>query len=56
MMDYDMICDAHYGYSPTHGELYEMLPNDQKVKWLKGMGANSTEELLRNILELNVVK
>ena len=56
MMDYEMICEADYGYSPTHGELYEMLPNDEKVKWLKGLGATSTEEMLRNILELNVVK
>ena len=56
MMDYEMIIEADYGYSPTHGELYEMQPNDEKVKWLKGIGASSTEELLRNILELNVVK
>jgi len=56
MMDYDMIIEADYGYSPTHGELYEMQPNDEKVKWLNGMGAFSTEELLRNILELTVVK
>jgi len=56
MMDYEMIIEADYGYSPTHGELYEMLPTDEKVKWLNGMGASSTEEMLRNILELNVVK
>lgn len=56
MMDYDMIIEADFGYSPTHGEIYEMQPNDEKVKWLKGMGATSTEELLRNILELTVRK
>ncbi|MFC7686214.1 HAD family hydrolase [Ureibacillus sp. GCM10028918] len=56
MMDYDMIIEADYGYSAIHGELYEKQPNDEKVKFLNGMGATSTEELLRNILELNVVR
>lgn len=56
MMDYDMIVEADHGYSPMHGELYEKQPNDEKVIFLNGMGATSTEELLRNILELNVVK
>ncbi|QCR31000.1 HAD family hydrolase [Lysinibacillus sp. SGAir0095] len=56
MMDYDMIIDADYGYSQLHGELYEKQPDDEKVIWLNGMGATSTEELLRNILELNLVR
>ncbi len=56
LMDYDMIIEADFGYSPTHGELYEMRPTDEKVRWLNGMGATSTEELLRSILALNVVK
>ncbi|MDN4494758.1 HAD family hydrolase [Ureibacillus aquaedulcis] len=56
MMDYAMLLEADYGYSQTHGELYEKQPNDEKVIFLNGLGAMSTEELLRNILELNVVR
>ena len=54
IMDYDMLIQADVGYSPIHGELFEVQGNDLKVKWLNGKGATSTEELMSNLLELHV--
>lgn len=53
IMDYDMLIQANIGYSPTHGELFQVLGNDEKVKWLYNKGAASTEELISNLLKLN---
>jgi hydroxymethylpyrimidine pyrophosphatase-like HAD family hydrolase len=52
LMDYDMILLAEHGFSPTHGELYDVKRNDSRVKWLNRKGAGSAEELLQNLLEL----
>lgn len=52
VMDYDMILRADHGYSPTHGELFDVKRNDASIKWLNRKGAGSTEELLQNLLNL----
>ncbi|OCA86791.1 hypothetical protein A8L44_05795 [Bacillus sp. FJAT-27986] len=52
LMDYDMIAIADKGYSLKHGELYDVKPNDPKINWLKGKGAASTEDLIKNLLSL----
>ncbi len=54
IMDYDMIIQADEGYSPKHGELYEVQGNDSKVRWLNENGVASTEELISNLMELKV--
>jgi hydroxymethylpyrimidine pyrophosphatase-like HAD family hydrolase len=56
LMDYEMLTQAAIGYSPTHGELFEMQGNDSKVTWLKEQGAASTEELLSHLLEMTTKK
>jgi hydroxymethylpyrimidine pyrophosphatase-like HAD family hydrolase len=52
LIDYDMIVQAEYGYSPAHGELHERKEHDSKVNWLNRNGAGSAEELLQIILKL----
>ncbi|WEG14623.1 HAD hydrolase family protein [Pullulanibacillus sp. KACC 23026] len=54
LMDYDMLLQADYGFSPKHGELFERRAEDAKIKWLNKMGAGSTEELLETILQLDL--
>ncbi|WP_342511893.1 HAD family hydrolase [Sporosarcina sp. FSL K6-1522] len=53
LMDYDMLLQADIGYSPAHGEIFERRENDSKVAWINAAGATSTEDLLRNILQLD---
>ena len=52
LMDYDMIAIADKGYSLQHGELYEVKPDDEKIKWASGKGAHATEELIQSLLDL----
>ncbi|MCQ6275559.1 hypothetical protein JMM81_11380 [Bacillus sp. V3B] len=53
ILDYDMLIGANIGYSPIHGELFEVQGDDSKVKWIHHNGAASTEELMMKLLELN---
>lgn len=53
IMDYDMLIQADKGYSPTHGELFEIQKNDPRINWLTNKGTAFTEELIKNLLEFN---
>lgn len=53
VMDHEMILQATHGFSPTHGELFELNGDDCQVKWLNRKGAGATEELLDTLLSLS---
>jgi hydroxymethylpyrimidine pyrophosphatase-like HAD family hydrolase len=54
IMDYDMLLQADYGFSPTHGDLFEIRGDDSNIKWLNRKGTGSTEELLQELLRLSI--
>lgn len=56
LMDYDMLRQAGISYSPAHGELFRQYGDDSMVTWLKGKGANSADELLRQLLQMTIQK